>query len=61
MVIGRIVLHDLSMAQRVLEIQKAAYTIEAELIGTFNIPPLKDTLETLQASDETFYGWWIGA
>lgn len=59
MSIGRIDLHDPTMAQRVLVIQQAAYTIEAQLIGTFNIPPLNDTLETLQASGETFYGCWM--
>jgi len=52
-------LHNLAIAQRVLAIQHAAYAIEADLIGTRNIPPLNDTLETLQDSDEFFYGCWL--
>lgn len=52
-------LQNETTARRVLTIQHTAYAIEAELIGTTNIPPLNDTLESLQASDETFYGGWI--
>jgi ribosomal protein S18 acetylase RimI-like enzyme len=52
-------LQDEATARRVLAIQHAAYAIEAELIGTTKIPPLNDTLNTLQASDEIFYGAWI--
>jgi ribosomal protein S18 acetylase RimI-like enzyme len=52
-------LQDEDTARRILAIQHAAYAIEAELIGTTNIPPLNDTLATLQASDEAFYGCMI--
>lgn len=49
-----------AIAQRVLAIQQASYAIEAELIGTWNIPPLRDTVESLRLSGEDFYGYWIG-
>ena len=39
-----------------LALQKAAYTVEAELIGSSEIPPLKDTLRDLMRCGETFYG-----
>ena len=39
--------------------QRAAYAVEAELIGSNEIPPLKETLEALQQSGETFYGYWV--
>ncbi|MDG0810892.1 GNAT family N-acetyltransferase [Cohnella rhizosphaerae] len=37
-------------------LQHAAYRIEAELIGAPDLPPLHDTIATLQASEETFWG-----
>jgi ribosomal protein S18 acetylase RimI-like enzyme len=36
----------------VLEVQRAAYAIEAELIGYPALPPLHETLEALQATAE---------
>lgn len=49
-------IHHLPTAQRLLTIQRAAYAIEAALIGSTHIPPLHETLEALQQSRETFYG-----
>lgn len=48
-----------STAQQVLEIQTSAYKIEAEIIGSYKIPPLRDTVNTLQKSEETFFGWYL--
>ncbi|GHO62458.1 hypothetical protein KSC_013500 [Ktedonobacter sp. SOSP1-52] len=59
MSIGKIHLQDMTQAQELLEMQRAAYLIEAELIGSFAIPALQEDLETLQNSDEIFYGYWI--
>ena len=59
MSIQRLDLQHAPTVERVLEIQQASYTIEAELIGTRNIPPLHDTIESLQNSEEHFYGYWI--
>ncbi|MEH7225287.1 GNAT family N-acetyltransferase [Bacillus sp. JJ1566] len=47
-------------ACEVLNIQTASYKFEAELIGTSDIPPLKDTVDSLQQSGEIFYGYCIG-
>jgi len=46
-------------ARHLLALQLAAYEVEARLIGFKEIPPLQDTLETLQACDETFFGCFL--
>lgn len=46
------------LAQAVYQIQKAAYQIEAELLGTAEIPPLQESFEGLQKVDETFIGFY---
>lgn len=43
----------------VFELQKKSYKIEADLIGTEEIPPLKETFEQLQGCGETFIGCYI--
>ncbi|MGG0718102.1 GNAT family N-acetyltransferase [Robertmurraya massiliosenegalensis] len=43
----------------VLELQKQSYQVEAELIGSYEIPPLKEALEQLVSSDELFIGYFI--
>lgn len=48
-----------SLAKEVLKIQIPSYMVEAELIGFDEIPPLKDTVETLQRCEEIFYGFYI--
>lgn len=45
-------------AEDVLSIQLPAYQVEAEIIGSSDIPPLKDTVSTLQDCGETFYGYY---
>lgn len=45
-------------AQAVLDVQLPAYKVEAEIIGSFDIPALKDTIATLQNSEETFFGYY---
>ncbi|WP_423410649.1 GNAT family N-acetyltransferase [Heyndrickxia sp. MSNUG] len=42
-----------------LELQRKSYIIEAELIGTTEIPPLTETFEQLQNCGETFIGYYI--
>ncbi|MFO1444150.1 GNAT family N-acetyltransferase [Bacillus sp. Bva_UNVM-123] len=46
------------IARDVLNIQIPSYKVEAEIIGTDEIPPLKDTVETLQVCKETFFGYY---
>lgn len=47
------------VAQEVLDIQKPAYKIEAEIIGNYEIPTLRDTAASLQECGETFYGCYL--
>jgi ribosomal protein S18 acetylase RimI-like enzyme len=53
----RIVLDtDTPVAARVLEIQRAAYAVEAGMLGYDAIPPLHETLAELQAKPLIFLG-----
>lgn len=45
-------------AEDVLNIQIPSYKVEAEIIGSYEIPPLKDTVHTLQHCGETFFGYY---
>lgn len=56
--IEKLNLIDLGTAKHVLELQIASYKIEAEIIGSYEIPPLKDTIESLMEYDEIFYGYY---
>ena len=47
---------DASTAAELLDLQRRAYRVEAALIGSDGIPPLRETLAELQASPETFLG-----
>jgi ribosomal protein S18 acetylase RimI-like enzyme len=46
-------------AEKVLHIQIPSYKVEAEIIGSYEIPPLKDTVDTLQQCGETFFGYYL--
>ena len=53
----RIVLEaDTAVARRVLEIQRAAYSVEADLVGYDCIPPLHETLAERQSRPLIFLG-----
>ncbi len=58
-VIRGIELNDVIAAAEVLDLQRKSYKIEADLIGTDEIPPLKETFEQLQNCGETFRGYYI--
>jgi ribosomal protein S18 acetylase RimI-like enzyme len=45
-----------AVAEEILSVQLPAYRIEADLVGFDGIPALHDTVETVQASAEEFYG-----
>src|SRR5262245_15073166 len=49
-------IRDDEVAGAVLELQRWAYRIEADLIGSDAIPPLRETLEDLQRCGEQFLG-----
>ena len=59
MELRRLDLSDPGLAARVLDLQRRAYRIEADLIGSDGIPPLRETIEELQASGETFLGAFL--
>ena len=59
MPLERLDLTQQGVAAAVLELQRRAYGIEAELIGSGEIPQLSETLEELQASAETFLGAYL--
>lgn len=46
-------------AEKVLNVQIPSYKVEAEIIGSYEIPPLKDTVDTLQQCGETFFGYYF--
>jgi ribosomal protein S18 acetylase RimI-like enzyme len=58
--IKKLDLKDEITVWQVLKLQKASYKIEAELIDFYEIPPLKDTIESLKECEEIFYGYYIG-
>jgi ribosomal protein S18 acetylase RimI-like enzyme len=47
--------HDATLAELV-ELQRASYRVEADLIGAETLPPLSETPEQLRACGETFLG-----
>ncbi|KGR76170.1 GNAT family N-acetyltransferase [Ureibacillus sinduriensis] len=47
------------LVKEVLDIQLASYKVEAEIIDFHELPPLKDTVETLQRCTETFFGYYL--
>ncbi|HEX2504813.1 MAG TPA: GNAT family N-acetyltransferase [Gaiellaceae bacterium] len=50
---------DADAAAELLGLQRRAYRVEADLIGSDGIPPLTETLEELQAAGETFLGAYV--
>lgn len=56
--IKEIEIRDRENAAAVLKVQLAAYQVEAELIGFYDLPPLKDTIQILQDSEERFFGYY---
>jgi len=52
-------LNEIEIVRDILALQKASYIIEAELINFYEIPPLKDTFETIKECDEIFFGYYI--
>lgn len=56
---ARLDLSDDSVARVVIALQRRAYQVEADLIGTDAIPPLMESLDELRRSDETFLGVFV--
>ncbi|WP_371321659.1 GNAT family N-acetyltransferase [Robertmurraya korlensis] len=51
---------DEKVADIILKLQIPSYMVEAKLINFYDIPPIKDTVETLQNCGEKFFGYFIG-
>ncbi len=49
-------IRDNEIAEEIWALQHPAYRIEAELIGVADLPPLRDTVASIQACGETFLG-----
>src|SRR5258708_29589571 len=52
----RLDLSDPDTLRRLRELQRAAYAVEAELIGFDGIPPLQESLRDLRDCGESFLG-----
>ncbi|AST94368.1 GNAT family N-acetyltransferase [Sutcliffiella cohnii] len=59
MAIKKIDIKNRDVAKTVLNIQLASYKVEAGIIGYDDIPPLHDTIESLQHCGESFYGFYL--
>ena len=57
--IKRLYLNDIKTVEDILDLQLSSYKIEADIIGFYEIPPLRDTINTLKDCGETFYGHFI--
>ena len=59
--LGRLDLRDDGLADEILALQQGAYRVEADLIGSDEIPPLSETLEELRSCGEEFLGAYVGS
>ncbi|MER2090051.1 MAG: GNAT family N-acetyltransferase [Sporosarcina sp.] len=57
--IKKIDIKDSTVAKELVKVQIPSYLVEAKLINFFDIPPLNDTIESLQQCGESFYGYFI--
>ncbi len=48
---------DKETANRIVDVQRAAYAVEAALVNYAAIPPLVESAADLQGSGEDFFGW----
>lgn len=48
------------LARQVLPVQIEAYEVEAKIIDYADLPPLKETVESLKNCGETFFGFYEG-
>ena len=52
-------LDDPATLQRLVEVQRAGYRVEADLIGAISLPPLHETPEQLRTAGEHFLGAFL--
>jgi ribosomal protein S18 acetylase RimI-like enzyme len=51
---------NIDQVRALFELQRESYLIEAKIINFFEIPPLKESMEELMGSEETFFGYFEG-
>jgi len=49
---------DPLMAQLIYQIFQVSYAVEADLLGSKNFPPLQRTVNDIEQSTTSFYGYW---
>ncbi|QGU94855.1 GNAT family N-acetyltransferase [Clostridium bovifaecis] len=59
MAIKKLNIMEDNIAEQIVNLQQKSYKIEAEIIGFYEIPTLKDNLSSIQRCNETFYGYFI--
>jgi ribosomal protein S18 acetylase RimI-like enzyme len=52
-------LADGPTVEALVAVQRASYRIEAQLLGTDDLPPLRERAADVRASGETFLGAWL--
>lgn len=57
--IKRLDVMERQIAKKMLKLQKEAYRVEAEYLGSDLLPPLQDTVQSIMLSHEIFYGYWL--
>ncbi|MGG1220748.1 hypothetical protein ABE236_25205 [Priestia endophytica] len=57
--IQKLNIKDKKIATEVLRIQIPSYLAEAKIIGYYNLPPLKDTVHSLQQCKKTFFAYYL--
>lgn len=58
--ITRLDQRDRAIAAQIRDIQRAAYAVEATLIGYPDLPPLRDNVNHIQHSTDSFLGGFLG-
>ncbi|MBD8114864.1 GNAT family N-acetyltransferase [Priestia megaterium] len=56
--IKRLDIKNRKIATEILSIQIPSYLVEAKIIGYYDLPPLKDTIDSLQQCQETFFAYY---
>ena len=57
--IKRLDIKNRKIATEILSIQIPSYLVEAKIIDYYDLPPLKDTIDSLQQCQETFYAYYL--
>ncbi|SFH63898.1 Acetyltransferase (GNAT) family protein [Priestia megaterium] len=57
--IKRLDIKNREIVAEILSIQVPSYLVEAKIIGYYDLPPLKDTIDSLQQSQETFFAYYL--